>query len=1032
MWGARKTFAGRIVSVALSGALLMGNLGSGIQFAVAEESAAPSIASPAATDASAATSASVAATAVSSESETASDPAAVVNQASRDEPPAATPVREALELETDATKVFEMSDGTLETHLFSAPMQVEASSGSFMPISTALVADSEAGSYRTLASPTTVTFAPVDAVGPTVRATRNGVSVTIDLAGSSAALPYVMGDRATYPAIAQGTTLLYEARSDGLKETAFLASPVAGHEVTFDMSVSGGDLVTLPGGALMIAASGESTATFSVGALSVVDAAGVECTGTTTAIARSGEGRYRFTYSVDPGWLHAPERAFPVAVDPSLLVDQDTFVSESANNSYVTDPDLEMGRANGASNDDRRSYIRFDTDSAGLAGRYVHDATYQAYLNYIQCSSRTYLAKTTEYWNPGDLKWLDDSGKNNGVPTYTLLTSQLVASVGWTYWDVGNLVQEWVRPLSPLSWGGYTLQMYQAEDGTQGSNHYKRFYSENTATSYKPFIQVHSEAPSVSAGPASESYSLSGSDVVTVTAQVTSAWLSDVRNLSVRINGADGGTRARGEMRWYSYAPSESGIATSAAQGGGYFAYVTSDTAQVEPLIERWTYSDTGTTRTYVLAFRVGSNYGDVQDNSLDTRLVMGQGSDTFDTGWKAGVAEFNVVPVPVADEATITASGHEWFTSSYGNPALSPNDTDREGRGAVALGWAQAPGADGYRIWAHDGNTWRQMGAVDGGLTTTWTSEGAGLFPKDTAIAGLPASSPVDGFRGTAPSLASRISTLAAGGRSSAPIVVSDGTYLYSRSQVATSWLRIGRGLKYTQAGVATGSVGTTCAPAKSAFHLEGWLYSGSTATTNNDTLRGVWRNASQGSNASETVIDLGTPLLSASTGADAATGSPDVLVASDGEFIYSVSQTRGSGFNGWKVRKYHRTPGQNEATLVASPEIDLPSYETASVIAQPGFLTFVESTTTASARVTRVRTSDYSLVNRWTLGLADAGSGAYDDANDSIWIGSKSSGQIWRTTAPPGSNSRTTRVGSTPRPPGPVTTGARTTSSP
>ena len=103
------------------------------------------------------------------------------------------------------------------------------------------------------------------------------------------------------------------------------------------------------------------------------------------------------------------------------------------------------------------------------------------------------------------------------------------------------------------------------------------------------------------------------------------------------------------------------------------------------------------------------------------------------------------VAPVP-APTAPVTVGGvtsaasAAWFTETDtdGDGVNdTPNDTDGSGRGSVSFSWLPVPGATTYYVYLLDGATYQRVGMTS---STSWTSAGAGIYPKDSQIAAMQA----------------------------------------------------------------------------------------------------------------------------------------------------------------------------------------------------------------------------------------------------------------------------------------------------
>ena len=113
---------------------------------------------------------------------------------------------------------------------------------------------------------------------------------------------------------------------------------------------------------------------------------------------------------------------------------------------------------------------------------------------------------------------------------------------------------------------------------------------------------------------------------------------------------------------------------------------------------------------------------------------------------WSAWIGWQQFTPVLPAATTGATA---EWFVESDSDgDGLSDvrNDSADCGRGWVNLSWPACTAATSYRIYLYDGYAYRQVASV-AAPATSWSTQGKGLFPSDTAIAGLPANTTANQF---------------------------------------------------------------------------------------------------------------------------------------------------------------------------------------------------------------------------------------------------------------------------------------------
>lgn len=167
------------------------------------------------------------------------------------------------------------------------------------------------------------------------------------------------------------------------------------------------------------------------------------------------------TLSADSNWLSASERAFPIVVDPDIILDENvwnTYIQrdtdgKSNNTNFSTDPTLQVG------------YDAFYSN-----GTLAYDSTYRALLNFevknkvkFPSGSNILSAKVSLYkngyvdnrelvpelykagasWDVNTVTWSNQPG----VSTEIGLPKSI--SDNWYTYDVTGVVQEWLTSSTP-------------------------------------------------------------------------------------------------------------------------------------------------------------------------------------------------------------------------------------------------------------------------------------------------------------------------------------------------------------------------------------------------------------------------------------------------------------------------------------------------------------------------------------------------------------------------------------------------------
>jgi RHS repeat-associated protein len=204
-------------------------------------------------------------------------------------------------------------NGLHQTKLSSVPMNYKNSSGKWEAINDSLTAIPSGGWHNTANSvsvqlpsdlSSSVTLANGDA--------SSSIGFTLDGANHAAANEgAVNGSTATYPDALAETTITEQAVTSGVKESLILAASTAPTTFTWDLDLGTGLHASTNGAVIDIDNAGGEVAAIS--APTVIDAAGVVGSAS-YALNAAGTA---VTLSLDPSWLTAAARVFPVTVDPT-------------------------------------------------------------------------------------------------------------------------------------------------------------------------------------------------------------------------------------------------------------------------------------------------------------------------------------------------------------------------------------------------------------------------------------------------------------------------------------------------------------------------------------------------------------------------------------------------------------------------------------------------------------------------------------------------------------------------------------------
>ena len=279
------------------------------------------------------------------------------------------------------------------------------------------------------------------------------MSFSLRDAGGSA---QVAGAKATYREAFSGVDVSYEVRAESLKELITLNGASSRREFVFDLKLSDGLRPSLESGALAVR-DGDGALAMSVPAPFMTDARGETSHTVAFALDRVRSG-WRLTLRAGDGWLDAPDRAYPVQVDPVVYPGAQTdckLNQAQPTTDFCAMSHLEVGGPVGG---ERRSALRFDVAAAVPAGATVtyghlgmsltgQSATTQGKFVNLHRLTRPIAAGAT--WNS---PWTAAGGDFDGAVSCTGCPYVGGPAGGGgvqpgspVYWNIHDLVARWAN-----------------------------------------------------------------------------------------------------------------------------------------------------------------------------------------------------------------------------------------------------------------------------------------------------------------------------------------------------------------------------------------------------------------------------------------------------------------------------------------------------------------------------------------------------------------------------------------------------------
>ncbi len=422
-------------------------------------------------------------------------------------------------------------------------------------------------------------------------------------------------------------------------------------------------------------------------------------------LSKTSDG-WHFDVVADKAWLSDPARVYPVSIDPTVTYQNygtfqangytaasDTFVSDAApNTNYDASYDsghgyqLKTGYYSGSGNN--RTFVYPDVSDIYSWNTTSHVQIITANMN-MACYWRYDHGTGPVWYGPIRMGWGEGSTTWNNQPGFESYSSANITQGGRTRFDITPFVQQWMDG----TYSSFGIAFW-GRGGTTAD--WTKMYARENAGNYPVFEAWFTTTPTTSIVSSSLPNGPAGG-APSVAWTYADAMSKPQKRAELQVCQTIGGT---------TYASTSTGAQTTAAlptPTGGW--------------VDGTTY--------YARVQTVGD--------------ITGLPGDA-PSNWTAWTPFIYQRPSQALPSVGTTASAG-WFsevdTNSDGlNDAK--DDTNASGRGSVNLTWTAATGATGYNVYLSDGNALRLVGTT---TTTGWTSAGKGLYPTDTAVAALAAS---------------------------------------------------------------------------------------------------------------------------------------------------------------------------------------------------------------------------------------------------------------------------------------------------
>lgn len=410
-----------------------------------------------------------------------------------------TRVKELVSLRRGNSKTYLLEDGTYETAVYSNDIHYLDNRGKYCDIINRLVGEKSEKAetdykYKNQSGAYTVRFA--DNIG--------GYPVLVEYGKSSVAFRPVDADESEayrynksrvaelgidrrssiiYKDVYAGVDMVYEAADNGVKEYIVLKEFSGKSGFTFELKLDGLHIKEY-GGSICFE-DGRGRSIFKLGELFAVDSAGAYTDDVKCEVIES-RGVIRLKIAVAESYLTDPDRAYPVVIDPSVMITGsnntfDSYVnSQNPNTNYYMNQYIRTGHSPTLGT--QRTYIKFNLPDNIAAGAVTSVKLRVKRYGGSTPSIKAY--RVTSGWTSSTLTWANKPGY-----TGTNASSKAVNDSGeWYSMEVKPIVLGWMQ--GSYSKCGFLL-MSDMESYPSTST---AFYSSDAPSPNKPELRIYHES----------------------------------------------------------------------------------------------------------------------------------------------------------------------------------------------------------------------------------------------------------------------------------------------------------------------------------------------------------------------------------------------------------------------------------------------------------------------------------------------------------------------------------------------------------
>lgn len=302
-----------------------------------------------------------------------------------------------------------------------------------------------------------------------------------------------------YEDILTNVDLQYVINSGNIKENIIVKKQQASYNFTFTIKLNNLDVKLDDNGGVSIFDTNTDEIIYYIPAPIVYDASGeyADNAYSSYSLEAIGNKEVSLTVSVDPAWMNADDRAFPVTIDPPIYIPSGTAVTDTYINSHPDSTTLAPANADHLIvGNTTQLYWKINTLPTLPNDAYITNADFS--LEILSVKSGTYLTYMGVFpvltaWDE-TLTWNDYIASSpsgdydlDGYTDFNVLSVVDGATdVDWLTWNVTSIVKNWYS--GQPNYGLTISDINRGSEEYPASNTY--FYSNDYFLSYRPKLII--------------------------------------------------------------------------------------------------------------------------------------------------------------------------------------------------------------------------------------------------------------------------------------------------------------------------------------------------------------------------------------------------------------------------------------------------------------------------------------------------------------------------------------------------------------